>query len=197
MSTVSGISSGSGSAAYATQLAQTSGLQRSLYNLGVAVQDGDLNSAGATLTALMKAYPQYASSSSGSTNGSDPVNADFQSLSNAIDNNDTDSAKAAWQQLRTGLANEGVAVNDGSASTAQLLASAKAALDQSILSQTFGVGADSSSLETLIGSGSLQSCAGDGLPSLLSNWVTYQATGSASSSYAPSATAGANLNTGA
>jgi hypothetical protein len=190
MSTVSGISSDSGSAAYATQLAQTSQLQRSLYNLGAAVQDGDLNSAGATLTALMQAYPQYASSSSSSTNASAPVNADFQSLSNAIDNNDSAGAKAAWQQLKTDLANEGVAVNDGSASTAQLLANAKASLDQGILSQTFGVGADSSSLQTLIGAGSLESSAGDGLSSILSNWVTYQAAGSA----APSATSGANLN---
>lgn len=195
MSTVSGISSDSGAVAYATQLAQTSQLQSSLYNLGVAVLDGDLNSAGATLSSLMQAFPQYASSSSSSTNASDPVNADFQALSSAIDNDDTNGAKAAWQQLKTDLANEGVAVVSGPAATAQLLASAKASLDQSILSQTFGVGADSSSLQTLLGSGGPQSSAGDALSSVLSNWVTYQATGTSAAS--PAVSSGANLDTSA
>ncbi|MGO8675515.1 MAG: hypothetical protein ACLQVX_06560 [Limisphaerales bacterium] len=176
MSTVSGISSDSSSVAYATQLAQTSQLQRSLYTLGVAVQEGDLTSAGATLTALMQAYPQYASSS-GSSDTSDPVNADFDSLSNAIDNSDASGAKAAWQQLKTDLGNEGVAVNNGSESTAQLLANANASLDQSILSQTFGVSADISG-------------GGDGLSSILSNWITYQATGATTAT-----SSSTNLNT--
>ena len=62
MSTVSGVSNELTSVAYATQLAQNSHLQRSLYNLGAAVQGGDLKSAGTMLTALMKEYPQYGSS---------------------------------------------------------------------------------------------------------------------------------------
>jgi hypothetical protein len=184
MSAVSGIGSDSTSVAYATQLAQTSQLQRSLYNLGVAVQDGDLNSAGSTLTALMQAYPQYASSASGgSTDTLDPINTDFQSLSTAIDNNDTDGAKAAWQQLKTDLASQGVSVNDGSQSTAQLLANAKASLDESILSQSFGAGTGSSG-------------GADGLSSILSNWVTYQATGSTTTTV-NAVTSGVNLDTSA
>jgi hypothetical protein len=186
MSTVSGVSSESASVAYATHLAQSSQLQRSLYNLGAAVKDGDLNSAGTLLTALMKEYPQYASSSSssssssGSTDTSDPVNAGFESLSTAIDNNDPNAAKGAWQQLTTDLANEGVTVSDSSDSTAQLLAGATASLDQSILSDTLGAGANSSS-------------SGDTLSAVLSDWITYQATGSTSAA-TPAPTTGTNLD---
>jgi hypothetical protein len=63
MSALNSISS-SASTTYATPLAQTSALKRSLDNLGNAVQSGDLTAAGAILTAFIKANPQYASASS-------------------------------------------------------------------------------------------------------------------------------------
>src|ERR1039458_5046235 len=63
MSTLSSISN-SASATYATQLAQTSALKRSLNSLGIAVQNGDLTSAGSILAAFIKANPQFASTAS-------------------------------------------------------------------------------------------------------------------------------------
>ncbi len=195
MSTVSSVSSESSAAAYAEQLAQTSQLQRSLYNLGNAVKSGNLTAAGTTLSAIMKANPQFVSSSSSSSSSSgssDPVNQDFASLSTAIGNNDTAGAQAAWQQLQTDLGNEGVTVSDPGTSTAQLLANEQESLDESILSQTFGAGSSDSTLESLIGAGG-QSSTGDALSSILSNWVTYQATGSASSVTPPAS--GADLDT--
>jgi hypothetical protein len=198
MSTVSSVSTDTGTAAYAQQLARTAQLQRSLYSLRTAIQSGNLSAAGSTLSAIMQANPQYASSSSSSSgsssssSSSDPVNQDFASLSTAIGSNDTAGAQAAWQQLQTDLGNEGITVSSPATSTADLLANEQETLDQSILSQTFGADASGSTLESLIGAGS-QSSTGDVLSSILSNWVTYQATGSASSTV-PSAS-GAHLNT--
>ena len=48
-SMLTGISS-STDVSYATQLAQTSALKRSFYNLGTAIQNGDLSSANSILT---------------------------------------------------------------------------------------------------------------------------------------------------
>ena len=117
MSTISGVSSSSSDVAYATQLAQTAKLQKSLYNLGSAVQGGDLSSASSILTAVMKANPQFASTGSGAADSSDAVNTDFQSLAQAIGNNDSDGAKTAWGQLTTDLTKQGVSVTDGTAAT--------------------------------------------------------------------------------
>ncbi len=192
MSAVTGVSSSSG-IAYATQLAQTSSLNRSLYNLGAAVQKGDLTSAGSILSALMKANPQYASSSADGTSAQNPVNQDFQALSDAVANNQADAAKSAWAQLQTDLAASGITTtDDGAAATAQLLAQTKSSLDQEILSASFG-STSAGSLTALIGADN-PSMAGVDLSSIVSNWLTYKADGNASPP-ASASTAEGNVNT--
>src|SRR5579863_6949024 len=112
MSSLSSVSNSS-AANYATQLAQSSALERSLYNLGSAIQGGDLTSAGSILTSIIQANPQYATSSSsptsgGSTQSQDPINQDFQNLATAISQNDLATAQSTWAQLKTDLATAGV-----------------------------------------------------------------------------------------
>ena len=181
MSALNGISS-SASAAYATQLAQASALKRSLNNLGNAVQNGDSTSASSILTAFIQANPQYASSSSDSSQSQDPINQDFQALAEAVSNDQVDAAKSAWSQIQSDLADSGVTdLSDGTAATAKLLAQTQASISQQILSDIFGTSADGSlSLTSLIG-GSKGSSSDVGLSSsLLSDWITYQAGGNTS-----------------
>jgi hypothetical protein len=197
MSALTGISS-SASITYATQLAQTSALKRSLNNLGTAVQNGDLTSAGAILAAFVKANPQYSITSGAASSSQDPINQDFQALTEAVSNNQTDAAKSAWTQIKSDLAKSGVAdLSDGSAATAKLLAQSKASISQQILSDAFGSNSGSSiSINSLLG-GSSSSSSGAGLTSsLLSDWLTYQAGGNTSSTAAASS-AGSNLDTAA
>src|SRR5580692_9790279 len=114
MSSLSSVSN-SGNTGYATQLAQTSAFEGSLYNLGTAIQNGNMTGAGSILTALIAANPQYATSSStsgtsassSSTQSQDPLNQDFQNLASAISSNQPDAAKTAWNQLKTDLAKAG------------------------------------------------------------------------------------------
>jgi len=182
MSTVSSLSSSAG-ATYATQLAQTSALKRNLNNLGTAVQKGDLTSAGAILSAFIKANPQYASTSSGGSQSQDPINQDFQALADALSINQVDAAKSAWTQITSALAKSGVTdLNDGVSATAKLLAQAKASISQQILSDAFGTGSGSGiSLTSLLG-GSSGSNSGTGLSgSVLSDWLSYQAQGNPTS----------------
>ena len=94
MSAVSSISN-SASVTYATQLAQTSALKRSLNSLGTAVQNGDLTSAGSILAAFIKANPQFASTASDGSQAQDPINQDFQALADAVSGNQVDAAKGA------------------------------------------------------------------------------------------------------
>ena len=195
MSQVTGVSSSAG-VSYATQLAQTSALKRSLNNLGTAVQNGDLTTAGSILTAFMQANPQYASTSSDGSQSQDPINQDFQALADAISNNQVDTAQSAWTQIKSDLAQSGVTdLSDGPAATATLLAQAKASIDQQILSDAFGTssGGDAS-LTSLLG-GSSGSSDGVGLSSsLLSDWLTYKEGGSTSPAAAADST-GNNLDT--
>ena len=174
MSTVSSLSSSAG-VTYATQLAQTSALKRSLSNLGSAVQKGDLTSAGAILTAFVNANPQYASTSSGSAQSQDPVNQGFQALTDAISSKEVDAAKSAWTQITSDLAKSGVTdLNDGVAATAKLLAQAKASITQQILSDAFGTGSESgTSLTALLGGSSGSNSDSPLSSSLLSDWLTY------------------------
>jgi hypothetical protein len=196
MSAVTGLSS-SASVAYATQLAQSSALKRTLSNLGAAVQNGDLSSAGTILASFIKANPQYASTSANSGSQSpDPINQDFQALADAISNNQTDQAKTAWTQVKTDLAKEGVTdLTSGPAAMAELLAQTKASITQELLSTAFG---SSSSSDTALGSllgGTPDSSSGVGLSSsLISNWLTYQASGTTSPPLSTNTT-GNNLNT--
>src|SRR5579863_8537831 len=106
MSTLSSVTNSAG-ASYAAQLASSSSLERSLYNIGTAIQNGNLTSAGSILSSLMAANPQFAaaaSSSSGdSSQSQNPINQDFQNLTSAISSNQLDAAKSAWTQLQNDL----------------------------------------------------------------------------------------------
>ena len=181
MSALSSISN-SASATYATQLAQTSALKRSLNSLGTAVQNGDLTSAGSILAAFIKANPQFASTASDGSQAQDPINQDFQALADAVSGNQVDAAKGAWTQIKSDLAKSGVTdLSDGPAATAKLLAQAKASISQQILSDVFGTstGGDGSLSSLLGGSSGSTSSAGIS-SSLLSDWLTYKAGGSTS-----------------
>jgi hypothetical protein len=183
--------------AYATQLAQTSALKRSLSNLGSAIQSGNLTSAGTILTSIIQANPQFSTSSSGSSGSSgsqDPVNQDFETLATAIQNNDLAGAQSAWSSIKTDLANQGITnLNSSSTDTSQLLAQNKESVDQEVLSAMFGIspGSTPSVAELLGGAGS--STSTDPVNSLITNWLTYQAGGNATPSSADPT--GTNLNT--
>ena len=195
MSIVSSRSS-STSVTYATQLAQTSALKRSLNNLGTAVQNGDLTSAGTILTAFINANPQYASTSSSDTQSQDSINQDFQALADAITNNLADTAKSAWTQIKSDLATSGATdLSDGTAATAELLAQTQTSLAQQILSNAFGTSSgDGLSLTSLIGGNSGVSGSVGSSSSVFSDWLIYQAGGNTSPA-AASASAGNRLNT--
>jgi hypothetical protein len=197
MSSITGLSSAD-SVSYATQLAQTSTLKRSLNSIGTAIENGDLTSAGSALTALVKNNPQYAATSSDGSPSQDPINQDFQTLADAISNNQSDSAQSAWAQVKSDLSSAGVTdLSDGTAATAQLLADTKASISQQILSNAFGTSAGSNlSVSSLIGGGSDSSSAAGLSSSLISNWLTYKA-GGATSTSTTADTTGNTLNTAA
>jgi len=179
MSALSTVSNSAG-VSYATQLAQSSSVERSLYGLGVAVQSGNLTKAGAVLNALMAANPQFAASSGSSTQSQDPINQDFQNLAKAISGNQTDAARNAWTQLRNDLAKQGVTANsNGSDLAAQAVAKSKATMEQSLVSSLFGGGTGGTSeVATLLGGSGAASS--DPISALVSNWLTYKSSGGAS-----------------
>jgi hypothetical protein len=190
MSSLSSVSNSSG-LGYATQLAQTSSLERSLYNLGSAVDSGNLTSAGSILTALIQANPQYATSSSGSSGSQSPINQDFENLASAISSNDPDTAKSAWAQLKSDLAKAGVtSLSSGTDLAAQTLAENKVSMEQSLLTSLFGGGSGSSaSLATLLGGSSGSSAATGTVAGAVSNWLTYQDDGTVSAPTSSNTTA--------
>lgn len=195
MSSTSSIA-GSSAMAYATELAQTSSLKRSLYNIGNAIENADLATAGKRLTALMKAYPQYATSSTGTTNSSNPINDDFKEVSDAITKNDADGAKTAWAKLKADLADAGVkGLTDGTSDTSKLLADSKASRNQAILEAFFSTGSDSGAdtLSTLLGS-STSASTDNSVNALVSNWLTHRTTGTSGASSSTSNTSGSILN---
>lgn len=202
MSSLSSVSNSS-AASYATQLAQSSALENSLYNLGSAIQGGNLTSAGSILTSIIQANPQYAtnsssptSSSSGSTQSQSPINQDFQNLATAIQNNDLATAQSTWAQLKTDLANAGVTnISSGAQIAQQAIAQNQVSEDQTILSSLFGSSADSSSpLSVLLNQNDGSSGSTDPVAAAINNWLTYQADGNASVPAAADTT-GSNLNT--
>jgi hypothetical protein len=196
MSAITAVSS-SANVTYATQLAQSSALRRSLNNLGVAVQSGDLSTAGSVLTALQKAHPEYAASSAEGTQSVDPINQSFQTLANAISSNEADAARSAWTQIKADLAKEGVTdISDGTAATAKLLEDSKDSIAQQILSDTFGTSSGSPVTINSLLSGSSKSSSEALSNSLMSDWVTYRAGGK--TSLPPAVTsAGRKLDTAA
>jgi hypothetical protein len=168
-------------------LAQSSGLNRSLKNLGTAVESGDLASAGSILSAIKQANPQFAASADSGTASQSPINQDFQTLNDALANNQTDAAQSAWTQLKSDLASNGISITKNSASTtAQVLAQSRESLDLAILSNFFG---SSSSSASLLGATSTSARNTD-WQSTLSQWLTYKANGNASTTAAAGTTAG-------
>ena len=185
MSTVPSISNSTG-VTYATQLAQTSALKRSLHNLGNAIQKGDLNSASAILTGLIKTNPQYATASTSAAQSKDPINQDFRALADAISKNQVDTARTAWTQTTKDLAKAGVTdLSDGKAATAKLLAQNKASVVQQIMSNTLGSSSTNSTPAASLLAGSSHSNGGtDSIGSVVSNWITYKTGGKTSLSTA-------------
>ena len=179
MSTVSGFSS-SADASYATQLARTSSLRRTLNSLGIAVQSGNLDAAASTLSSVIKANPHYSSSSGDATKAQDPINQDFQALSRAIQQKDAEAAKNAWLQLKKHLSQNNVTVGDGTAETATLLANNRASMKQAILDNAFKSAAQSDGMLSALIASRTSGEAASNLNSLVSDWVTYQAGGDAS-----------------
>ncbi len=194
MSAITALSS-TQSASYATQLAQSSAFQRSLYALGNAVQNGDLTSAGSILSAFIKSNPQYASTASDGSPSQDPINQGFQALADAISGNQPDDAKAAWSQLKSALAQSGVTdISDGSAATTKLIAQTKDSISQQILTDAFSSSSGDLSLTSLLGGGSSGGAGSTGLPtSVLNDWLTYQSGGKTASSV-PASSSGQALN---
>jgi hypothetical protein len=184
---------------YAVQLAKSSALKRSLVNIGNAVQNGDMTTANTLITKFVKDNPQYAASSTSSSQSQDPLTTDFQTLAAAVSNNQVSAARSAWKQVTTDLSKDGVNLQSNNAqATAEVVAQSKASMDQEIISTIFGSSSssDTSSLASLL-SGSTDSSSTTGSSSsLLSSWVTYQETGSTTSS-STSSTLGSILNTSA
>jgi hypothetical protein len=193
MSAASSVTSSSSAVSYATQLAQTSALKRSLSNLGSAIQSGDLVAANTMLTAFIKANPQYSAPSGGASQPQDPISQDFQTLATAISNNQVDAAKSAWTQVKSDLANDGVtSLSDGT--TSELLAQNKATTEEQLVTDMFGTGTGGTpSISSLLGGSDSSSQIGLS-SSLIGNWLTYQQNG-ATTPAATSSSASNLLNT--
>lgn len=182
MSTLNGVSNATGSS-YAKQLAQSSALSRNLYNLGAAVQNGNLSSAGSILTALMKANPQYASAgTSSSSSNSDPINQDFQNLAEAISSNQPGAALTAWGRLKNDLAKQGFTnISSAHELAAKAVAENKASMEQNLRASLIGgASSDSSSVSTLLGGVGDTASSTTAVDNLVSNWLTYKASGTSS-----------------
>ena len=190
MSTLSGINAAAG-AGYATQLASSAALKRSLSNLENAINNGALDAAGTILTQIMNANPQYAQtgasspSSASSTASQDPINQGFEDVSRAISANQVDAARSAWAQLKNYLTQKGITnLNDGSGAISKLVAESKASVDQAVLSNAFSPSAADSGnslLSLLEPSATATSHVSESVGALVSNWLTYQSGGMAAS----------------
>jgi len=164
-------------------LAQSSALSRNLYNLGAAVQNGNLSSAGSILTALMKANPQYASAgTSSSSSNSDPINQDFQNLAEAISSNQPGAALTAWGRLKNDLAKQGFTnISSAHELAAKAVAENKATLEQNLrASLVGGTSSDNSPASTLLGGVGDTASSTTAVDNLVSNWLTYKASGTSS-----------------
>lgn len=177
MSTVNPLSS-SASMAYATSLADSAKLKRSLFTIGSAIEKGDIATAESKLTSLLQDYPQYATTGDTAANP-DSINAHFQTVSQAISQKDTEAAKTAWNTVKNDLSKSGITLSETGVDAAKLIAENRASVDRSILDAMFGGSSESSLVSTLLGKSSSDSAA-DSVSSLVSKWVTYKATGTTS-----------------
>jgi hypothetical protein len=193
MSTVSGVNNSS-LVTYATNLANSASLKRALNKLGSAVDQGDLTSAGSAFKSLIQAHPEYAASSTSTSESSDGINAHFAALSKAIDGKDSSAAQTAWSQIKSDLKKAGVTdLSDSAGSTAKLLAQAKASRDEAIMGALFG-SSSSSSLASLLGA--TASSDSTSATSLLSDWLTYKQGNTGTTSTSSSAdNSGSTLDT--
>jgi hypothetical protein len=164
--------------AYASSLAESAKLKRSLFNIGSAIDKGDLATAESKLTSLLKDYPQYATAGDTAANP-DSINAHFQAVSQAISQKDIGAAKTAWNTVKNDLAKSGITLSDSGTEAAKIMAENKAAADRSILDAMFGGSSEKSLVSTLLG-GSASSDTSNSLSSLVSKWVTYKSTGTTS-----------------
>lgn len=185
---------------YATDLGQASALRRTMYNLGKAIQSGELVPASQILEAFFKANPQYvssasdaspASSSSSSSSPQSPLANDFQTLATAISNNQVGAAQTAWTQIKSDFAKAGVTnLGDGTSATTEALAQSNAATDGQIFSDMFGASqGGNSSISELIGGGSNPSGQMGVSGSLMEEWLTYKQGGPATPAANASGTA--------
>lgn len=171
--------SGSASMAYASSLAESAKLKRSLFNIGSAIEKGDLAGAESKLASLLKDYPQYATGGDTTANPNS-INAHFQAVSQAISKKDAEAAKTAWSTVKSDLSKSGITLSDSKTEAAKIMAENKAAADRSILDAMFGGSSDSSLVSTLLGGSASSSTSSDSLSSLVSKWVTYKSTGTTS-----------------
>lgn len=176
MSILSGITNSSSTTSYGIQLAQTSKLGRSLFSLDASIQKGDLATAGDTLLSIVKAYPQYTMDSNDSTDTEDPINKGFATVSNAISNQDVNIAQTAWEDLKKQLADSGVKISDGTATTQKLISQMRESLNASILASLGKTNTDSS-FSSLYGLSPSETTATDNLSGMVANWVTYKTSG--------------------
>jgi hypothetical protein len=169
--------SGSSAVSYAMQLAQTSAVDRSLSNLGIAIQRGELVPASSILTAFFKANPQYTSTASDDSQSQDSLSQHFLALATAISNNQVDAAQTAWTQVESDLANNGVTnPGDGTASTSAVPAQTNDSTNEQFVRGMLGIssGGGASIAAFLGGSSSSQT----GLSSsLIGNRLIYQQSG--------------------
>ena len=188
--------SSSSAISYATQLAETSALRRSLSSLGAAIQHGELVPASTILTAFFKANPQYTSTANTDSQTQDALSQDFQALATAISNNQVDAAQTAWTNIKNDFAKDGVTnLGDTTSSTPEILAQNQVTTDGQILSDMSGAssGGDSA-IATLIGENDASSSQTGVSSTLLENWLTYKQTGTTAPAATNSGTASV-LNT--
>jgi hypothetical protein len=162
---------------YATRLAENAKLKRTLNGIGNDIESGNLQGAGAKITGLMKAYPQYAATSGTTTDAKNPINDGFKTVSDAIQRNDAVTAKDGWAQLKNDLSGAGIKnLNGGSADTSALLADTKNATDQAIRDATLNPNSFKNNPPTLLSKLTPASNL-NFLNDALSTWISYQADG--------------------
>jgi hypothetical protein len=179
MSAVTSTIGSSSAASFATQLAPASAWKRSLSNLGIAIQSGELAPASSILTAFFKANPQYTSTSSDESPSPDPLSQDFQALASAISSNQIGAAQTAWTQVKRDLGNNGAPnPGDGTTSTSEFPAQTKASMDGQIVSNVFNVSSDGGAAIDAFPGGSEISSSQTGLSSTGDgNRLSYQPSG--------------------
>ena len=195
MNAASGIISSLSGVGSASQPEQPSGLKRSLHNLGIAIQKGELAPASSILVAFFKANPQFTSPSSDDSQSPDPLTQDFQALAAAVSNNQVGAAQSVWTQIKSDLASNGVTnLGDGTTSMAEVMGQIKVSPNTPIASDTIGANSGSNASTNAAGGENAGSSNQPGLSSsLIGNGITYQRSG-ANAAAATTSIAGNLLN---